>query len=111
MKLLIDQNISKRIIESIQDVFPKSIHITDLKLGDASDIEVWEYALKNNFVLISTDIDVVDRCVISDKAPKTLFVKGDFLTTTKMEWALRINEDIIRNFYSDAPETCLQITV
>ncbi|UTW66119.1 DUF5615 family PIN-like protein [bacterium SCSIO 12643] len=111
MKLLIDQNISKRIIDSISDIFPGSLHITGTQLSNYSDLEVWNYALKNDFILISTDPEVFDRCVLSEDSPKTVFVFSEIMTTNKMEWALRINQEDIERFYNEDPASCLRIQV
>jgi predicted nuclease of predicted toxin-antitoxin system len=111
MKLLIDQNISKRIIDSIIDIFPGSMHIKDVQLSDYSDLEVWNYALKNNLILVSTDPEVFDRCVLSSNSPKTLYVVSETITTNKMEWALRINQEDIERFCIEDPASCLRIQV
>jgi predicted nuclease of predicted toxin-antitoxin system len=42
--LLFDQNISPRVIDRLADVYPDSIHVFMLGMGDALDIEIWQYA-------------------------------------------------------------------
>lgn len=111
MKLLIDQNISKRIIDSITDIFPGSIHVKNAKLSNFSDLEVWNFAQKNDLILVSTDPEVFDRCVLSSNSPKTIYVVSETITTNKMEWALRINQSSIEKFYNEDPASCLRIQV
>jgi predicted nuclease of predicted toxin-antitoxin system len=111
MKLLIDQNISNRMVNSISDIFPGSKHVLGLSLNDASDTELWEYALENDFALISTEEQMFDRNIVSEKCPKIIYVKGELMNTTKLEWALRVNEEIIHEFMDEGSTWCLQLTL
>ena len=51
MKLLIDQNLSPRLVNSLSDIFPESTHVYEIGLGEADDSEVWEYANQNNYTI------------------------------------------------------------
>jgi predicted nuclease of predicted toxin-antitoxin system len=42
MRLLLDQNLSWRLAEQLQDLFPGSAHVRGLGLDHASDDAVWE---------------------------------------------------------------------
>ena len=112
MKLLIDQNISHNIIDSISDIYPNSIHITELKLIEDSDLEIWEYAKLNNFVFLTTDPEACNRNVISSPSPKIICIQSEVVTTTKVEWTLRVNQDTIEQFIdNDNVSSCLLIKV
>jgi predicted nuclease of predicted toxin-antitoxin system len=111
MKLLIDQNISKRIIESISDTFSDSIHVNSIASTTSTDNELWDYALKNEFILVTTDSDFFNHCIISDQSPKIILVQGEVITSNKMEWALRINQEAIEQFIDEDPANCLTITI
>lgn len=111
MKLLIDQNISIRVVDSISDIFPDSQHVLSVSLNDASDLEIWEYASKNDFTLISTEEQSFDRNIVSKDGPKIIYVKGELMNTTKLEWTLRVNEDMVNEFISEESTTCLQLSV
>jgi len=111
MKLLIDQNISKRIIESISDAFSESIHVTAIQTDTNTDMDIWNFAIKNQLTLVTTDSDFFDLNVISDKSPKIIYVQGEVISTNKMEWALRVNQETIEQFLSENPATCLTINI
>ena len=49
MKLLLDQNLSDRIISRISDLFPDSTHIKAVGLTEADDRVVWEWAKQHGF--------------------------------------------------------------
>ena len=47
MKLLLDENLSVRIISRVADLFPDSTHIKAIGLREADDFVVWEWAKKH----------------------------------------------------------------
>lgn len=57
MKLLLDQNLSFRIASELQDIFPGTTHIKNLKLETSSDEEIWNYAKDNSFIIVTKDSD------------------------------------------------------
>lgn len=42
--LLIDENLSRKLINSILDIFPQSKHIAECSLLISNDNEIWEFA-------------------------------------------------------------------
>jgi len=42
MKLLLDQNISHKIVSSLSAVFPDSTHVRKERREKVTDIEIWE---------------------------------------------------------------------
>ncbi len=109
MKLLLDQNVGKRIVASMEDVFPNSVHVSMLSLGNASDLEIWKLALDQKMILVSTDPEFLNLSIISKKSPKTIYIKGDVITTTKLEWVLRVHFDSIQEFVEEQVAVCLTI--
>jgi len=57
LKLLFDQNLSYRLAEFFSGEFPGSLHVRDVGLASATDIEVWEYAKRLGFTIVSKDTD------------------------------------------------------
>ena len=51
MKLLLDQNLSRRLLPVLEEAFPGSRHVVQLGMEQASDIAIWEYAAANDFVI------------------------------------------------------------
>ena len=54
VKLLLDENLSDRIISRVADLFPDSTHIKAVGLREADDFVVWEWA-KKQFVESETE--------------------------------------------------------
>jgi predicted nuclease of predicted toxin-antitoxin system len=60
VKFLVDNQLPPALARFIsEDLAAEALHVTDLGLRDRSDAEIWDYASRNNFVLISKDEDFV----------------------------------------------------
>jgi predicted nuclease of predicted toxin-antitoxin system len=57
MKLLFDQNLSPRLVNHLDDLYPDASHMSEIGLGRALDIEIWKYARKNHSMIVSKDSD------------------------------------------------------
>ena len=92
MKLLLDENLSDRIINKIIDRCPASKHIKTLALTNSDDAVIWEYAKGNNFILVSKDADFHQRSLLYDgQPPKFIVLRIGNSPTTKIVQALRDN--------------------
>lgn len=61
MKLLLDQNISRRILPALAETWPGSSQAGLLGLDCASDLEIWEYARDQGFENNRRDDVLVSR--------------------------------------------------
>jgi predicted nuclease of predicted toxin-antitoxin system len=57
VKLLLDENLSDRIISRVAGLFPDSTHIKAVGLSEADDFVLWEWAKKHRFTIVSKDTD------------------------------------------------------
>ena len=57
MKLLLDENLSRRLVPTLQARFPGSNQAALLGLERATDIELCDYAARHDFVICSKDDD------------------------------------------------------
>ena len=60
MKLLLDENLSPKLIDRLADLYPGSVHVRDVGLAAALDLKVWQYAGEQHFVIVSKDADFND---------------------------------------------------
>lgn len=75
MKLLLDENLSRRIVPFLQTAFPGSSQVTLLGLESTSDAEIWQYAKTNGFVIVSRDSDFQERSLVSGHPPQVVWLK------------------------------------
>lgn len=57
MKLLLDENVSDRVVQQIADLFPGSTHIKAIGLKEADDSVVWGWSKQHGFTIVSKDTD------------------------------------------------------
>jgi len=51
-RLLFDQNLSPRLVNLVGDRFPDSVHVQRVGLASASDVEVLEFAILQDLILV-----------------------------------------------------------
>jgi len=56
VNILLDQNISFRVARLLLNDFENVKQVKELNLVDASDLEIWRYAFKNNYTIITFDV-------------------------------------------------------
>ncbi len=56
-KLLLDQNLSYRLVRQIADVFPNAEQVGNLGLYNSDDKSIWQYAKDNDFAIVTFDAD------------------------------------------------------
>ncbi len=89
MKLLIDQNLSRRLIEPLRDTFPNSEHVTSLGLDTATDHVVWEFARSHDFVIVSKDSDFRQLAFLHGPPPKAVWLRiGNSSTASVLQVVL-----------------------
>ncbi|MET0377415.1 MAG: DUF5615 family PIN-like protein [Spongiibacteraceae bacterium] len=78
MKLLLDENLSRRIVPALQDRFPGSSQITLLNLEKSNDLDVWGFAKANDFIIVSRDDDFRQLLQVFGFPPKIILLNmGD----------------------------------
>ena len=107
MKLLLDENLSDRIIKSIIDLYPNSEHVKTLSLTNTDDSIIWEYAKANDFVIVSKDADFHQRSLLYGHPPKFVYLRIGNNSTSKIIQILRENFDTIVQFGESETESIL----
>lgn len=57
VKLLLDQNISFRLIKKIESDFPGSEQVRRVGLENKDDKVIWEFASREDFTIVTFDFD------------------------------------------------------
>jgi predicted nuclease of predicted toxin-antitoxin system len=101
LKLLFDQNLSYKLVRSFSDEFPGSAHVRDLGLGSAVDIEVWEYAKRLGFTIVSKDTDFSQRGFLFGPPPKVIWIRLGNCSTKEIQDVLLSYSAEVRQFGLD----------
>jgi predicted nuclease of predicted toxin-antitoxin system len=76
MKLLFDENLSRRLVKVVQGLFPGSVHVTEAGLGSTPDRRIWDYAGQNGFAIITADADFVALANALGPPPKVIVLEN-----------------------------------
>ena len=110
MSLLFDQNISFRILRNLRDLFPEAVQVREIKLENASDIEIWNYAKKKDLCIVSFDSDFNDLSNLLGHPPKFIWVRTLDQSTSNVEHLLRDKFEKITEFLDNTTDFgCLEI--
>ena len=113
MKLLFDQNISFRITKLLADIFPACKHVSECGLMNCGDTDIWEYARKNNYSIVTFDADFYDISLIYGHPPKIIWMRTGNLTTREIAGLIRQNIDFIKVFLGESEYediSCIEIS-
>jgi predicted nuclease of predicted toxin-antitoxin system len=75
MKLLLDENLSRRIIPALQEAYPDSTQIALLGLNEATDREIWGYAREEGFSLVTQDADFHELSLLEQGQPLVIWLR------------------------------------
>ena len=75
VKLLLDENLSCRIIPGLQEAFPGSTQVVLAGLERADDWAVWKYAKGKGYVIVTKDDDFLRLQSLYGYPPKVILVK------------------------------------
>jgi predicted nuclease of predicted toxin-antitoxin system len=109
MKFLIDENLSPKIRDRIEDLFPGSVHVFDVLPLSAPDIAIWQFAAANEFAILSKDNDFRQRSLASGHPPKTVWLSLSNANTAKVVSILRRRYAEIGSFEISQSESLLII--
>ncbi|MEM9156901.1 MAG: DUF5615 family PIN-like protein [Cyanobacteria bacterium P01_F01_bin.33] len=107
MKLLLDENLSDRIIHGIVDLYSGSEHVKMLELINIDDAVIWEYAKANGFVIVSKDSDFHQQILLYGCPPKFIYLRVDNFPTSKITQILRDSSNTITQFENSETESLL----
>ena len=52
MKLLFDENLSRKLVSRLADLYPGSMHVSEAELVKSPDRDVWEFAKANASLIV-----------------------------------------------------------
>ncbi|MHB1734573.1 DUF5615 family PIN-like protein [Ferrimicrobium acidiphilum] len=75
MKLLLDENLSRRMLGILEPYFPESSHVSFVGLEGAKDTEIWSFAGESNFVIVTRDSDFSELAALHGPPPKVIVLQ------------------------------------
>jgi predicted nuclease of predicted toxin-antitoxin system len=109
MKLLLDQNLSPRLVRRLADLYPNSIHVMEVGLDRSLDREVWDYARRYDYIIVTKDVDFSEFSILQGFPPKIIWIRRGNCSTKDIETILRENFDSIKSMKEDANTGILEL--
>ncbi len=109
MKLLLDQNLSPRLVRRLADLYPNSIHVMEVRLDRSLDREVWDYARQNDYIIVTKDVDFSEFSILQGFPPKVIWIRRGNCSTQGIETILRENVESIKTMNEDANTGILEL--
>jgi predicted nuclease of predicted toxin-antitoxin system len=86
MKLLLDANISWRLIPALTEHFGECTHVNKTTLPyPASDIQIWDHAKKNGYIIVTQDSDFLHLLNAKGYPPKIVLLRTGNTSTKEAE--------------------------
>ena len=95
MKLLLDENLSYRLVRLIEDIFPGSEQVKRLGLLGNTDTVIWEYAAQHGFCILTQDEDYAELSALRGAPPLVLLLRRGNQPTAAIAALLRQHQPAI----------------
>jgi predicted nuclease of predicted toxin-antitoxin system len=101
LKLLFDQNLSPRLVATLADLYPGSLHVREAGLREADDSVVWHYAREQGLTIVSKDSDFHQLSFVHGHPPKVVWLRVGNGPTTAIAALLRTQRETVQRFHAD----------
>ncbi len=109
MKLLLDENLSPKLIDGLQSEYPGSAHVRSVGLRGAGDEEIWNYAREQGFAIISKDNDFRQLSFVHSAPPKVIWLSVGNAGTDAILHFMKSQRAVILAFDTDQEASLLAL--
>ena len=110
MKLLLDENLSWRLVSLLKPLFSEITHVTQAGLtGPASDTNIWMYAREHNYTIVTNDEDFYLLAIGKGFPPKIVLLKTGNQSTRYIAALLSKHQAEIAEFIENREYGVLEI--
>ena len=95
---LLDENLSRKLVDKLLPVFVNVIHVANEGLLNSYDGEIWNFAKNNDIVIITKDNDFADMSRLYGCPPKVVKLNCGNKTTGYIESILIAHYEAINDF-------------
>lgn len=109
MKLLFDQNLSRKLVARLADLYPQSQHVVFAGMDRADDRVVWQHAKTHQLCIVSKDLDFEQLSLLHGHPPKVIVVTTGNSPSEVVERSLRDAVDDVRAFLADETASVMHL--
>ena len=75
MKLLFDENLSRKLSVKLSELYPGSKHVSEANLLQSPDKAIWSYAESHGFLIVTADSDFFGFAANLGPPPKVIWLR------------------------------------
>jgi predicted nuclease of predicted toxin-antitoxin system len=109
MKLLLDQNLSFRLVPELSVMFPGSTQVNLIGKASDTDRTLWDYAKGHGFAIVTKDADFAELAAMNGHPPKVILLKFGNVTNDVVRSYLLHHLEAIEIFLAGADDGVLEI--
>ncbi len=109
MKLLLDQNLSYKLLKQLGPYFPASEHVRLLGMAERDDRLIWQYAKNNGYVIVTQDADFELLSQLRGFPPKVVWLRCGNTASANILHLLIENHELLQAFAADDLVACLEL--
>jgi predicted nuclease of predicted toxin-antitoxin system len=109
VKLLLDENLSHKLVARLSEAFPGTVHVDAVGLHGQPDAVIWDYAGQHGFVLVSKDDDFRQLSFLRGHPPKVIWLLVGNAGTAAIADLLLQSRDSMAAFAERAEEALLTL--
>ncbi|RNI24705.1 DUF5615 family PIN-like protein [Flexivirga caeni] len=97
MRFLVDAQLPPALARLLREHGHEADHVIDIGPGDASDRELWRFALDHQAVIVAKDQDFSNMIAHGGEAPSVVWVRiGNTRRTVLLAWFEPLIDEIVR---------------
>lgn len=109
MKLLLDENLSRRLVPFLQAEFPDSTQVALAGLERATDLVIWTHARDHGYVIVTRDADFEELSTIHGCPPQIIWIRGANISKATILNLLLANRDVIEAALTEDGIACVEL--
>jgi predicted nuclease of predicted toxin-antitoxin system len=109
VKLLLDQNLSRRLLPELEVFFPGSVQVALCGLDKAADSALWDFARAHGFAIVTKDSDFLELALLRGFPPKVVLLNLGNASNQRVREVLLKQAAAISEFLELASQGVLEI--
>lgn len=109
MKILLDQNLSYRLINLLSDYYTDVAQVGRLGMAQTDDGMIWQYARVHDYILVTYDAYFQERNLVSGNPIKIIWLRVKDIRTDNIRKLLINRVAEVKQLYESDAQSCLEI--
>lgn len=107
MKLLLEQNPSRRLVQMLSDEYPDTAHVLLIGMAEDGDTDIWNFAAEKGYVIVTKDKDFYQRSVATGHPPKVIHLNMGNCSVKQIAATLLARPGHVRDFINHPAKSYL----